>query len=584
MTKHANLEELKNEIESHREIYPRFSDDNLFVLWFFRAFVTGEINEAKNAVTGEKNDKNIDGLFIDEKARLVFIVQAKYREEIGKKNESRNDVIGFAELPEKIICEKKSDFEKFIYSCPANLQEKLRQARERILNRSYRLKLFYVTLGKCSKDLEDEAIRIARATANSALEIMDGKRVLRLLTDYLEGVAPPIASAELEMESGHGVAVTSIFNRYDKKTKIDAWVFSMKGDAIANLLENAGLRIFARNVRGFLGETKVNRAMEETLTEEAEFFWYYNNGITIICDEAHHKSSKGRDILYVENPQIINGQQTTRTLSKLSSLASDASVLIRVIRVAREGDDKHKDFESLVSSIVAATNWQNAIKASDLMANDRKQIELEREMRKLGYLYLRKRQSKHEAKRGLAANTYTIINKEEVAQAVAACDLDPTVVRRGKEKLFEEENYNYVFPNSDPYYYLCRFWLSRITKYCAMGYPERAYAKWLAINFIWSYLKKVLTTRNLREKYVYQARIQHDKYLIKAINTVFNAALTYYRKERGKGPTAIDVSTFFKRGNLHKGFKKFWESDENRFSNSFKKHFARFEKELKKSL
>ena len=47
-----------------------------------------------------------------------------------------------------------------------------------------------------------------------------------------------------------------------------------------------------------------------------------------------------------------------------------------------------------VSKIVAATNWQNAIKASDLMSNDRRQIDLERNLRKLDYQYLRKRQSK----------------------------------------------------------------------------------------------------------------------------------------------------------------------------------------------
>ena len=55
-------------------------------------------------------------------------------------------------------------------------------------------------------------------------------------------------------------------------------------------------------------------------------------------------------------------------------------------------------FETLVSRIVSATNWQNAIKPSDLMSNDRRQIEVERQFRKLDYLYIRKRMTKGEAR------------------------------------------------------------------------------------------------------------------------------------------------------------------------------------------
>ena len=58
-----------------------------------------------------------------------------------------------------------------------------------------------------------------------------------------------------------------------------------------------------------------NRGMEATLQKEPEYFWYYNNGITIVCDEAKQESSRGRQILRVTNPQVINGQQTTRTLA-----------------------------------------------------------------------------------------------------------------------------------------------------------------------------------------------------------------------------------------------------------------------------
>ena len=86
-------------------------------------------------------------------------------------------------------------------------------------------------------------------------------------------------------------------------------------------------------------------------------------------------------------------------LSSESDKAANASLLVKVIQVSRGPGEGSDGFDVLLSSIVAGTNWQNAIKVSDLIANDRTQIELERELRKLGYLYIRKRQSKFEAMR-----------------------------------------------------------------------------------------------------------------------------------------------------------------------------------------
>lgn len=224
---------------------------------------------------------------------------------------------------------------------------RLDEARSRLKKRNYALHHYYVTLGKCSLRLRDEADRIVRgARAQTTFELFDGKRVLLLLSDYLDGVAPPVPSLDLEIESGGGVRSTGMLNRYDSKTDIESWAFSMTDAAIAGLYERAGVRLFARNVRGFLGSTEINRGMEATLRSEPEYFWYYNNGVTIICDEAKRVSSRGQDILRVTNPQIINGQQTTRTLARNRSKRSGASVLVRVICVPRSGQRASHDFET----------------------------------------------------------------------------------------------------------------------------------------------------------------------------------------------------------------------------------------------
>jgi hypothetical protein len=232
-----------------------------------------------------------------------------------------------------------------------------------------------------------------------------------------------------------------------------------------------------------------------------------------------------------------------------------------------------------VSNIVKATNWQNAIRPSDLISNDRRQIEIERQFRKLNYLYIRKRQTKGEAWRVAAAAHLFAVKKEELAQAVAACDLDPAVVREGKENLFEERWYSHVFPNSDPGFYLCRYWLMKAVSYTARGYPERAYAKWLVTNFMWSHLKPHLFARAKQDMF----RSENESYtptfwtLVKAIGVGFRAVLSFYRARRGKGAKAIDVSTFFQRRKLNTDFAKFWSGSANKHRSAFKRAWRRFE-------
>ena len=93
---------------------------------------------------------------------------------------------------------------------------------------------------------------------------------------------------ELEIENGQGINLGGVLQRYDGNTRIESWVFPVGVRHVAEMYEQqSGIRLFARNVRGFLGETAINRNMETTLHKEPEFFWkYYNNGITIICDQA----------------------------------------------------------------------------------------------------------------------------------------------------------------------------------------------------------------------------------------------------------------------------------------------------------
>jgi hypothetical protein len=293
-----------------------------------------------------------------------------------------------------------------------------------------------------------------------------------------------------------------------------------------------------------------------------------------LCDEATKKSRKGKDILVVSNPQVINGQQTTRTLASRPDLAAKASVLVKVIQVTRgEATD---GFEGLVSRIVQGTNWQNAIKQSDLMANDRIQIDLERSLRKLGYAYLRKRITKGEAKVLAGGKHYRFVRKETFAQAVAACDLEPYIARSASEKLFEEEYYSKVFPNSDPHFYLPRYLLLHEVLYVARRHAPYREPKWLVLNYVWSHLASKIQSIKGARAFTRMCESQDDNLVVPlnaAIGRVFAAALKFFRSNQGTGDDRVEVANFFKSTRCKaKAFSDFLQQD------------ATFEKQLSKAV
>jgi hypothetical protein len=595
MAKQLTLKHLEQEVKEFRDRFRHLADDQLFVVWFLRAFVTESETEAADALCGGSKDKNIDAVLIDDQAKVAFIVQGKYRRALAASSEKPNDVRSFAELAE-VLAGDDEQYESYCENLAPETEGKLSNARKRIKSRGYRLQLYYVTLGRCGKSLADEADRIARRVEiEAAVDVIDGHQILRLLADYLNGVAPPVPSLDLDMETGEGVEVKGILQRYDSRTDIETWVFPMTSPAIAGLVDRAGLRLFARNIRGFLGDTEINSEIEATLKSKPEYFWYYNNGITIVCDQAEEIRSQGRQILRVRNPQIINGQQTSRTLHRHGINAAKASALVRVIRVPRESESDSDEFDSLVSDIVQATNWQNKILPSDLRANDRRQIMLERELRKLGYWYIRKRQTKGEARRMASSQRYVMVRKEELAQAVAACAFDPVIPRTQKEGLFEDRFYSMIFASKDPWQYLTRYRLLREVNWHARGNRDRGNAKWLVMHIVWQRIGSLLRPRAAAERFA-QAPDRDDQmhYLSRAIEVAFSAVKAFYQANRkpsapatpsasknGNGPPdgswhrspTVDVPTFFKRRGLHSEFAPFFRRS---------KSYKRFESAMKR--
>lgn len=163
---------------------------------------------------------------------------------------------------------------------------------------------------------------------------------------------------------------------------------------IATLIERHGERLLERNIRRYLGlqGNRVNEGIRHTLTsDEKNNFYFYNNGVTLICDSFSYNALQDGDYkVRVENLQIINGGQTCMTIFKtlrepdLIHQNAQAFVLLRLYQLPREN-------EGLVQRITYATNSQNPVDLKDLRANDERQKILEKDIEQLGFNYRTKR-------------------------------------------------------------------------------------------------------------------------------------------------------------------------------------------------
>ena len=159
---------------------------------------------------------------------------------------------------------------------------------------------------------------------------------------------------------------------------------------IATLIERHGERLLERNIRRYLGlqGNRVNEGIRHTLTsDEKNNFYFYNNGVTLICDSFSYNALQDGDYkVRVENLQIINGGQTCMTIFKtlrepdLIHQNAQAFVLLRLYELPREN-------EGLVQRITYATNSQNPVDLKDLRANDERQNRLKMDIEQLGFKY-----------------------------------------------------------------------------------------------------------------------------------------------------------------------------------------------------
>lgn len=166
--------------------------------------------------------------------------------------------------------------------------------------------------------------------------------------------------------------------------------------------------IFDKNIREYLGNKGINGKIYKTLLDpvDRKNFFYYNNGITIICDNYSSLNTiSGAEnnlntVFEITNPQIVNGCQTVNSIYSaldtfkddvVDSEFKDTFVMLKILQI----DSRSKEHGQLYESIVRYNNSQNAINDNAFAANAAVFSRLKDEFSNYGFLLLVKQSDKN---------------------------------------------------------------------------------------------------------------------------------------------------------------------------------------------
>jgi len=327
-------------------------------------------DHASTIVNGSgSNDGGFDGIYLeeDEDENTLHIFQIKSSSSIGD-NELTKFVNDFRTL--------------FVYGNTLNLplNEKVSSALQNYQNlvssgRVVETRLYFVFNGEKTGSQKPRIDRHVDNTDN--LQVFDSQD----LYDRIDGLVAerkkrkPVTFSFMAEKS-------NISLRSDPQALISFSIQNVKAVnfrlpalelcKLLNLEQRLNKRIdtiFSDNIRGFLRYNKTNKNIRTTLlSNDAEYFPFLNNGITIIAERVKipKEMQVGFYPLEVANPVIVNGLQTTHVIYDIYRQNPDKLEGVYVVVRLYETTESE-----LIDKITEATNTQSPINFRDKISTRR---------------------------------------------------------------------------------------------------------------------------------------------------------------------------------------------------------------------
>lgn len=336
------------------------------------------LNEELSAlnITDGYHDLGLDAIYLDENQKTLFVVQSKWR------NNGEGSITA-------------SEIASFTLGIKRILNFELEGANEKVMAKKTEIDTAISSMG-----YKVEAVFIH--TGNSNMNSFVIKPMNDLIKDVNDDAGDNLHFSQISFKDVYNyLANIEVF----ENIKIDDVVLNNWGKierpylsyygmisavAIGEWFKQYGNKLFAKNLRFYKGRTEVNEGIRKVLMDEPENFFYYNNGIKLLCQriirKAKNSTNNTTGIFTLEGVSLINGAQTTGSIGSIyfeePNKLKDANVMIQMI-------DMSNMPESVSKLITKLSNTQNRIENKDFAAQDPVQDKIKRELTfsHIQYLY-----------------------------------------------------------------------------------------------------------------------------------------------------------------------------------------------------
>ncbi|MFJ9781039.1 AIPR family protein [Amycolatopsis sp. NPDC101161] len=383
---------------------------------------------AAQSVVDGRGDWGIDAVAVDPPSPQshIWLIQAKWSDDL-KGKFGMDEVNRMIDGLDYIVDLKFDEFNNRFRRHVSRLEEALDNASPKIT-----LVLALMRVEPLNPDIE-QLLRTKISNFNQVEEMVNYK--ILDLRDFhralLGDAAAPKIDTRVQLQ-GFG----------QETNPARAFYGTMTAPDVADLFSEHRRGLFARNIRDVLDLTDVNVKIRNTLLEQPEHFWYFSNGITVLCESIR---PIGRSLpgtvgdFALSGASVVNGAQTVsaihRAFSENPDQAQHGRVLVRLISL----ESCPPGFGDQVTT---NTNTQNPIEDRDFKSLDDVQTTLRDEFAlALGLSYvIRRGEQVPDPEHGCSIT--------EAAEALAATHDKPeyaALAKRDQSALWQDEAYHELF-------------------------------------------------------------------------------------------------------------------------------------------
>ena len=448
------------------------TESHAFLVWFLQHYFRLDELEAQDTVCDGPDDKGIDGVYVSENLETVFVFQSRLVQ-----NPRRT--LGDTQLKEFVgSLDQFRDPNKIaeIANTTANVElERLLKAEnvEQVIDEGFALKGVFVT------NINQDSNAIDYLRGRNDLRVFDKQA---LDTGFIPlGPTEPVGTPVTFDVFGYDVAQHQIGD-------VKVLFSPLKGSELIKLDGIASSELFAWNVRGTLGRTKVNKDIGRSIDDASEHrnFLLYHNGLTILCQEMERQEDK----ITIAKYSVVNGCQSLTSLFDHSdNITDDLRVLTRLIELPPDHE--------LAEKITHHSNNQNPINARDLQANSTIQRRLQKEFatKYAGQVFYR-------IKRGeLHHPASEVIENDEAGRLLLAFDLkQPWSCHQSYKVLDELHGDIFARPEVDAHRIVAVVDFQATIRECMNNVENKLLASYRLCQYFLLYLlRKVLENDNVGE-------------------------------------------------------------------------------------